>query len=188
MLPASLSVQSPVDVNQSKNQQAGVTESKAKDTKTLAVMPKESLQDEKNYLGPPRDGATVAALSSDPLQYEVEWNLPENVTVGAALDRLADYIGYELVGNDKLVKKNYKRTLPIMQRHVAPTTVGDGFEILSGVGLTIVYDHITRSVMHMAKQTRQSRDDLPDCPTDSNVLTVRGDGMYVLPDGNECRF
>ena len=159
-----------------------------RDSKTLAVMPEDSSYGEENYLGPPRNGSNVTALTSDPLQYSVEWNMKGNVTVGYALDRLASYIGYELVGNDKLVKKSYKRPLPIMQRHVASTTVGDGFEILSGVGLTIVYDHITRSVMHMAKQTRNSRDELPDCPTNSSVLTVTGDGMYLLPDGHECRF
>ena len=185
---ASTKVDSPIQSAVTRIQQTNVAKAESPEVKTVAVMPEDTSQDDNNYLGAPRNGDSVTALSSDPLQYSVEWNLPENVTVGAALDRLASYIGYELVGNDKLVKQNYKRPIPIMQRHVEPTTVGDGFEILSGIGLTIVYDHITRSVMHMAKQTRQSREDLPDCPTDSNVLTVRGDGMYLLPDGNECRF
>jgi len=146
------------------------------------------VNDEDNYLGPPRNGKSNPTLTADPLQYLVEWELQGNVSVGAALSRLASYIGYELSGGNNSVQNNHKRLLPLLHRSVAVTTVGDGFEVLSGAGFVTVFDHAARSITQLPKKNRKTKQNLRDCPTDISVATQSSEGVLLLPDGSECRY
>ena len=142
-----------------------------------------------NYLGPPRNGARSSVLTADPLQYLVEWDLQGNVTVGDALSRLASYIGYELIGGgSSATQNNYKSLLPLVQRSVSEIAVGEGFEVLSGAGFVTVFDHSARSVTHLPRRSRQTKRNLPECPTDIGVASRSSEGVLILTDGSECRY
>jgi len=148
-----------------------------------------TVNDGNNYLGPPRGSTRAAALTTDPLQYLVEWDLQVGeVSVGAALQRLANYIGYELVRGNEATQDNYQRILPRVQRSVAEITVGDGFEVLSGPGFVTVFNHSARSVTHLPKRNRQVRQNLPACPETIDIASQSADGVLLLSDGSECRY
>ena len=141
--------------------------------------------DDDNYLGSPRNSALDVALTVDPLQYLVEWDLKTEVSVGAVLSRLATYIGYELVGDNSLV---YQRLLPLVHRRVAEITVGEGFEVLAGAGFVTVFDHATRSVTLRPKRNGQTSRGLPDCPPNIGMASQIAEGVLLLSDGSECRY
>ena len=144
--------------------------------------------DDSSYLGAPRGGAGPKAFAADPLQNMVEWELHDDTTVGAALSRLAHYIGYEIIASDDVVIDNYKRVLPRVQTTVSEITVGDGFEVLSGAGFVTVFDHAARSITHLPKRNRQVKTELPECPADIGVASQSSQGVLLLSDGSECRY
>ena len=144
--------------------------------------------DDSSYLGAPRGGAGPKAFAADPLQNMVEWELEDDTTVGAALSRLAHYIGYEIIASNDVVIDNYKRVLPRVQTTVSEITVGDGFEVLSGAGFVTVFDHAARSITHLPKRNRQVKTELPECPADIGVASQSSQGVLLLSDGSECRY
>ncbi len=109
------------------------------------------------YLGPPKNSNAAANDSStDPLSYIVEWDFSDNESVGTALNKLAAYIGYELVSENDMVLDAYSRRLPAVQRRVSGVTAEEAFTILAGRGLTTKFDHVTRSVKHLPLKNGQS--------------------------------
>lgn len=103
------------------------------------------------YLGPPKISVASSPreLPSDPLSSIVEWNFDDTVSLGTALNRLADYVGYKLLSRDGTVLSTYQRRLPGMQLRVSGVTVEEGFTMLAGRGLETVFDHVSRSVKHV---------------------------------------
>ncbi len=105
------------------------------------------------YLGPPRN--TPAPLSksasNDPLSDIVEWTFDDGASVGTVLNRLAEYVGYEVISTDEIVLDSYSRRLPVRQRTVSGISVEEGFSMLAGRGLETVFDHVSRSVSHIPK-------------------------------------
>lgn len=113
--------------------------------------------DNKSYLGPPRNSTVPSSndIQTDPLSYTVEWSFDDSASVGTALNKLADYIGYELVSTDDVVLDTYTRQLPSMQLRVSGVSAEEGFAILAGRGLETVFDHVTRSVKHIPGKKRK---------------------------------
>ena len=127
---------------------------------TLTKLKPAALNSEKEfYLGPPRNSvdASAADIPSDPLNYIVEWDFNENVSVGTALDKLADYIGYQLISEGVVVLNSYNRQLPRVQLRVGGVSAEEGFSILAGRGLETVFDHVARSVKHVPREDRLPR-------------------------------
>ncbi len=152
-LPKAEKVVVPEVMPEPKIKQAVVSKSAiARDT-SLAT----EVVDQNSYLGPPRNAATPASndIQSDPLSYIVEWDFDENASVGTALNRLAEFIGYELVSEDDTVLNTYTRRLPKPQLRVSEVSAEAGFNILAGRGLETVFDHVARSVKHVPKQSRK---------------------------------
>ncbi|MEM7259514.1 MAG: hypothetical protein AAF404_19235, partial [Pseudomonadota bacterium] len=106
-----------------------------------------------NYLGAPENVDSLVAPkdTADPLSYVVEWRFDDSVQVGTVLEKLADYIGYELVSDDTSVLETYGRTLPRLQRTVTGLSAEEGFDFLAGRGFDTVFDHVARSVKHVPK-------------------------------------
>ncbi len=152
-LPKAETVVLPEVNSEPKIKQAVVSKSAiARDT-SLAT----EVVDQNSYLGPPRNAATPASndIQSDPLSYIVEWDFDENASVGTALNRLAEFIGYELVSEDDTVLNTYTRRLPKPQLRVSEVSAEAGFNILAGRGLETVFDHVARSVKHVPKHSRK---------------------------------
>ncbi len=105
------------------------------------------------YLGQPRSSAAgnTEDLPADPLSYPVEWSFDNTASVGTVLNKLAEYIGYELVSDDNLVLGAYTRRLPRLQLQISGVTAEEGFQILAGRGLETVFDHVERSVKHIPR-------------------------------------
>ncbi len=106
-----------------------------------------------DYLGPPRNTPAAAGTDnpSDPLSYTIEWAFNEHTQVGIALDKLADYIGYELINDNKAVLAILENPLQHDQLEVSGITTAEGFEILAGNKLETIFDHVSRSIAHLPK-------------------------------------
>lgn len=108
---------------------------------------------ETNYLRSPSnvDSLVAPADTADPLSYIVEWRFDHTATVGAVMEKLADYIGYKLISDHDSVLETYQRKLPAIQRSVNGLSVEEGFGFLAGRGFETVFDHVARSVKHVPR-------------------------------------
>ena len=105
------------------------------------------------YLGKPRNAIAGNAtdLPADPLSYPIEWSFDNTASVGTVLNKLAEYIGYELTSEHNLVLNAYTRRLPRLQLQINGVTVEEGFQILAGRGLETIFNHVERSVKHIPR-------------------------------------
>lgn len=112
-----------------------------------------------SYLGPPRKSGAPSSenYTSDPVSAIVEWQFDSIATLGVVLNRLAQFIGYELITDNEVILNTYTRRLPSLQLRVDGITAEDGFQMLAGRGLETVYDHLTRTVKHVPKTNAVSK-------------------------------
>lgn len=130
------------------------------------------------YLGPPRNSsASSSNISSDPLSSIVEWKFDSSASLGTALNKLAEYVGYELTTTDDTVLDTYTRQLPALQRSIKGITAENGFSMLAGRGLETVFDHVARSVKHTARSktpSKQKVDIVEGSPTHEELVQASG--------------
>lgn len=101
-------------------------------------------------IDPPTNTGVVSlsGVLSDPLSSVVEWKFDADASLGAVLNELAEYVGYELTTTDDMVLESYTRQLPSLQRSISGITAEEGFLMLAGRGLETEFDHLTRSIKH----------------------------------------
>jgi len=155
------------------------------------------------YIGVAKSrGAYTKTLRSnvqahDPLQMLLEWRFREGTTVGEAMGKVAEFIGYELIVHSVESSGMYVRSLPVPHRELNGLTVGESMVLLAGRGYMTVYDHRTRTISHVPRRAYSSAEGLSDgkriktCPADiedASVLNGLGGNVYLLKDGSICAY
>jgi len=125
------------------------------------------------YFG--RPGKGKYPVSSDPLKNYVGWEYNDDTTVGEAMTRLADHMGYALVSNNEIAEAVYSRKLPFVHRSVEAITLDDGFQLLSGDMLMTLFDHRERSVSHVPMRIDSNGGVIPLCPAEVRLASILGE-------------
>lgn len=136
------------------------------------------------------------AADHDPLSFVVEWDFKNGSDVGNAVDKLAKFIGYKLVVDNRDVRDVYSRELPMTHRRIAGVTAETGIMVLGGVGLLTVFDHLRREVKHVPRKMyvkKAGADSLSECPDELSVassagMSAEGSDVFRLKDGSECVY